>query len=89
MNQGQKNLLIWGIFVIIYILIIAAFHWWLDSDVFIIALGLCGIVFMGKYFHNVHLAPLDRSIGRLEGEHKCLIKVRKIFDEKKKKQRKK
>ena len=88
MNQGQKQLLWWAIFIIIYILSIASLHWWLDSDVFIIALGLCGIVFMGEYFHNVILSPLDRSIGRLEGERIALRKIGVILNKNKKKRKK-
>ncbi len=81
MNQGQKQLVIWAIFIIIYIFFIAALHWWVDSDVFIIAIGLCGILFIGEYYHNVHFTPLDRSIGRLEGEGKALKKIMKLHED--------
>ena len=42
---------------------------------------------MGEYYRNVHFSPLDRSIGRLEGEHRCLEKFKKMFDEKKKRKK--
>ena len=79
MNFNQRQLVIWAAFVILYIFIMAALHWFLDSDVFIIALGLCGLVFMGEYYHLVIFSPLDRSIGRSEGELRCLKRIDKIL----------
>jgi len=84
MKTDQKFLLIWAIFTVSYILITAAIHWFLDSDVFVIAVGLCGIVFMIQYSNLIHISPLDRSIGRLEGEQKCLVKIRAILKKKRK-----